>query len=96
MTLNAKARRHSGRVTPRFFGMRKEILIEAGIEPAVCWDDWSDYRDGFRGCNDRKLIRNEYMSGARYFDVQRWNKKLNSLVLRRKVRQLKEKCLNMC
>ncbi len=86
MVLSSKLRRHSGRIVPRFIG-RKEILIEQGIEPQPHWDDWVDYRDGFRGCDDRKMWRNKHMFGAKYFNVERWNKKLKTLFLRRKARQ---------
>lgn len=94
MTFNKKARRHSGRITPRCYGLRKEILIEEGIEPLPIWDDWKDYRDGFRGCDDRKSLRSKYMWGARYLNVKRWNKKLLKLILRRKDRKRKAKYLN--
>ena len=86
--LNEKLRRHSGRVTPRFKG-KKELLIEFGLEPQSYWDDWIDYRDGFRGCNDRKMLRNEYMFGALYFNVKRWNKKIKLLIKRRIARKQK-------
>jgi len=89
MSLNAKTRRHSGRVYPSCFGARKEILIEEGLEPQDYWDDWKDYRDGFRGCDDRKMIRSEHMCGASYLDVKRWNKKLRLLFFRRKTRKAK-------
>ncbi len=90
MVLNKKLRRHSGRVTPRLVkGAKKEILIEEGLEPQDYWDDWKDYRDGFRGSRDRKLLRSEYASLSRYFDLKRWNKKLKALILRRKKRKSK-------
>ena len=72
MVLNQKLRRHSGRVTPRLVkGMTIRILIEEGLEPQVYWDDWKDYRDGFRGSNDRKMLREEHMPLSKYFDLQR-------------------------
>lgn len=93
MVLNAKMRRHSGRVFPSCYGARKEILIEEGIEPQAHWDDWKDFRDGFRGCDDRKMIRNRYMFGASYFNVKRWNDKLQRLLSRRKAKKLKKKLM---
>ncbi len=90
MVLNAKLRRHSGRIVPSCYGARKEILIEEGIEPPAYWDDWKNYRDGFRGCNDRKMIRSRFMFGARYFNVEKWNKKLKLLLLRRRARKLRQ------
>ena len=90
MNFNQKLRRHSGRVTPRLAkGMTMKVLIEEGLEPQTYWDDWKDYRDGFRGSDDRKMLRNENMRLSEYFDVKRWNKKLKALILRRKARKLK-------
>ena len=90
MVLNQKLRRYSGRVTPRLNkGTSIKILIEDGLEPQVYWDDWKDYRDGFRGSDDRKMLRNEHMRFSRHFDVKRWNKKLKNLLLRRKARKPK-------
>ncbi|MEK6927314.1 MAG: hypothetical protein AABX11_02680 [Nanoarchaeota archaeon] len=95
MTLNKKDRRHSGRVTPLLNkGIKKELLIEEGLEPQDYWDDWKDYRDGFRGDKDRKMIRNENARWTKYFDVKRWNKKLKGLISRRRVRKLKIKFQN--
>ena len=88
MALNQKLRRHSGRYTPRFKG-KKEILIEEGIEPQTYWDDWKDYRDGFRAGKDRKMLRNEHSRLSGYFDVKKWNNKLKRLILRRKARKQK-------
>ena len=70
--MNAKTIRHSGRITPRLIKeTKKEVLITEGIELQVYWSDWKDYRDGFRGCNDRKLLRSKYMHGAKYLNVSR-------------------------
>jgi hypothetical protein len=91
MVLSVKDRRHSGRVTPSCYGTRKEILIEEGIEPLDFWDDWKDYRDGFRGCNDRKLLRSRYMCGAKYLNVSRWNRKIKRLIAIRKAKKKNRK-----
>lgn len=89
MVTSVKDRRHSGRVTPRCFGIKNELLVKEGIEPQVYWDDWNDYRDGFRGCNDKKMIRNEHARFAGYLNVKKWNKKLRLLLLRRKAKKAK-------
>ena len=89
MVTSVKDRRHSGRVSPICYGAKKEILIEEGIEPLDFWDDWQDYRDGFRGCKDRKMIRSEHAHFADYLNVKKWNKKLRLLMLRRKARKAK-------
>ncbi len=85
-----KLRRHSGRFTPKFSDKGKySELIEDGLEPQECWDDWIDYRDGFRANNDRKHLRkiskNNFI--AKYFDVDKWNQKLKKLIERRKIRK---------
>ncbi|MEK6824287.1 MAG: hypothetical protein AABX12_02345 [Nanoarchaeota archaeon] len=90
--MNSKTRRHSGRKTPRFKN-KKEILIKEGLEPQPYWNDWLDYRDGVRGCDDRKMLRDEHMHFSNYFDVKRWNKKLRLLILRRKARKASPKSL---
>lgn len=93
MVTSQKIRRHDGRVTPRLVkGVPMKELIEQGIEPQVYWDDWKDYRDGQRGSNDRKLLRNPYMRAAKYFNVRYWNAKIRKLIARRKLRKLR---LNM-
>lgn len=48
--LTKKDRRHSG---------RKTIHVNDKDYPyqETFWDDWNDYRDGFRGSRDRSLIK---------------------------------------
>jgi len=86
MAYNKKLRRHSGRVTLRFEG-RKELLIEECIEPQTYWDDWRDYRDGFRSCDDRKMLRNKHMRWSSHLKISQWNNKLRILINRRKQRK---------
>jgi hypothetical protein len=88
MHKSIKTRRHSGRVTPRILvGMRKEEIIDECLEPQEFWDDWQDYRDGFRGSNDKKSMRSPFMISAKSLQVKRWNKKLKLLTERRKARK---------
>jgi hypothetical protein len=52
--INAKDKRHSGRITPRLPkhpGMKYSEIISEGLEPQVFWDDWQDWRDGWRRGN---------------------------------------------
>ncbi len=86
MFLTKKLRRHSGRIFPRC-SIRNELLNEEGLEPQPYWDNWRDYRDGFRGNKDRTMLRNENMGLGGFFNVKRWNKKLRLLILRRKARK---------
>ena len=45
-----KDRRHDGRVTPHIIypKMKWVDIIKDALEPMVFWDDWIEYRDGFR------------------------------------------------
>ena len=89
--VNAKLRRHEGRITPRIVkGIPGKELFEQGIDPQVRWNDWKDYRDGMRGSKDRTQLRSPYMQSAKYFNVGRWNVRLKKLILRRKLRRLKQ------
>lgn len=56
--MNAKNRRHSGRVTPNWSdkGKYSEAIAE-GNEPQVFWDDWIDRRDGLRWDDDTTHLR---------------------------------------
>lgn len=80
-----KDRRHSG---------RKVIVIphpEKYPYENTYWDDWSDYRDGFRGSRDKTLIRKRGPGYGRYkkFDpeVARINEKLKRYAQIRKARK---------
>ena len=47
--ITKKIRRHSGRVTSRStLKASKKWIIDNCLEPQEFWDDWNDYRDGFR------------------------------------------------
>ncbi|MBU2539921.1 hypothetical protein KJ786_02070 [Patescibacteria group bacterium] len=82
-----KDRKHSG---------RKTIFVSDDNYPfqETFWDDWNDYRDGFRGSKDRTLIRK---SGQGYGkkklepEVDKSNKKLRKYAKIRKERMLREK-----
>jgi len=45
-----KDRKNDGRVTPKIIHpeMKWSEIIENAIEPIIEWDDWLEYRDGFR------------------------------------------------
>ncbi len=92
--INKKVRRHSGRRRGRIvYGFNKRYLIEQGLEPLEYWDDWSDYRDGLRGSDDRKLLRHSHMIFGEHFNVDRWNSKLKKLIRRRYAKKMKIKYL---
>ncbi len=89
--LTSKDRRHSGWITPRStLIMNRTEMINECLEPQDFWDDWKDYRDGFRINKDRKQLRNPHMGWADYFDVKRWNARLKRLISRRKMRKIKK------
>lgn len=49
--VTAKDRRHSGRVTPDWSRGRKikyKEAVQEALEPAPEYDDYENYRDGFR------------------------------------------------
>lgn len=45
-----KDRKNDGRVTPTIIhpGMKWSEIIENALEPQIFWDDWVEFRDGFR------------------------------------------------
>ena len=90
--ISKKDRRHSGRVSPRLIkGIKQKELINEGLEPQEYWDEWKDYRDGFRYNKDRKHLRSRFMTFAENLNVKKWNRKLKRLILRRRARKMKNK-----
>ena len=87
--ISTKLRRQSGRRTPQilFCGMSKREIIENCLEPQEQWNDWLDYRDGFRSCDDRKHLRKGKNRTLNYLNSEKWNKKLKKLIERRKYRK---------
>jgi len=85
--MNRKKRRHSGRVTPNStIKLKKSKLIEECLEPKEMYDDWTNYRDGFRGYDDRTKLRSDKSCFAKFLDIKRWNKKIKKLIKIRKAR----------
>ena len=55
--MRSKKRRHSGYITPRLTISKKD-LIETDLFANPFYDDWEDYRDGFRDWfSDFKAIK---------------------------------------
>ena len=47
--ISKKDRRHSGWCMPHStIDMPKKWLIDNCLEPQIFWDDWNEYRDGYR------------------------------------------------
>jgi len=94
-SISSKTRKHSGRITSRIIlETKKKDIVEQCLEPQVYWNEWQDYRDGFRGNNDRKQVRSRFMTFAENFSVNRWNNKLKRLIARRKSRKPKKLSCN--
>ncbi|MFA5174513.1 MAG: hypothetical protein WC438_05010 [Candidatus Pacearchaeota archaeon] len=88
--MNSKTRRHDGRVDAKIFlDDKKQNIINNCLEFNEYWDDWQDYRDGFRLNKDRKMLRSKFISFAKYLNIDRWNKKIKKLINRRKCKKRK-------
>jgi hypothetical protein len=82
-----KDRKHSGRRT---------IYIKDKDYPyqETFWDDWIDCRDGFRGSNDKTIIRKSGQGYGRTQlepEIKISNKKLKRYAQIRKARRLRNK-----
>lgn len=90
---NRKERRHSGRKYP-YCSYPNWLLEENGIILDWYWDDWVDYRDGFRDCRDKNKLRKQ---GRSYWmereEVIRWNDKIKKQI---KIRKAKKKRISSC
>ena len=81
-----KDRRHSGRKT--VCNQDNDYPIEE-----TKWDDWSDYRDGFRGSRDKTIIRKTGMGYCKRMGknldpkIKENNKKLKRYYIIRKARR---------
>ena len=72
------------------FKCNKDEIINECLEPQEYWNNWQDYRDGFRGSKDRTSLRNKHMMFAKVFDVKRWNKKIKKLLKIRNAKKTKK------
>lgn len=78
-----KDRRHSGRVIDTTY------TEEESPYAAQYWDEWVDYRDGYRHSKDRTLIKTEYINcWACSERAKKDNLKLKALAKRRKAKKL--------
>lgn len=91
MVKTQKTRRHSGRVTPlSTIRHKKPEIIEECLEPQEMYNDWENFRDGFRGYDDRTKLRDKNMRLGEYFEVERWNKKIKK---QNKVREARKQII---
>lgn len=89
-----KDRRQNGYITPRATISKKDLL-EHDLFITPLYDDWEDYRDGFRDWfRDFKKIKRKHFRQSRYFSIElfekriRMNRKQKKLLKRRKRRKL--------
>jgi hypothetical protein len=73
--LSKKDRRNSGKVQPYMYKL-DSYLYKEGLEAPVYYDDWVDYRDGFRDNNDRDKLRKGKSYWLNIDKIEGWNKKL--------------------
>ena len=74
---NSKIRRHSGRTTAKIYDP-----VEVPYE-WVYWDDWNDYRDGFRHPDDKTQLRSLHCWWSESLEIKKYNEKLRKLIKRR-------------
>ncbi len=89
--LNKKARRHSGRYTPQIFekGKISEMIANAE-EPKEEYDDWVEYRDGYRGDSDgTKLMKGKGSFWQDPEEIKKRNKKIRKQLAIRKAKKEK-------
>ena len=89
--LSKKVRRHSGRYTPIIVGKGKvSELVANAEEPQEEYDDWLEYRDGFRGDLDMKKLRKK--KGSFWQDpdeIKEINEKIKKQIKIRKAKKQK-------
>lgn len=82
--VHKKVRKESGRVYNKFYDP------ENGMYNEQYWDDWNDYRDGWRGVNhDNTKLQPTDINTERWCDTSRkkYNSKIKMLLNRRKLRK---------
>ena len=92
-----KDRRHSGYVTPEPTVSKKDLIkYDLFVDPF--YDDWCDYRDGFRDfISDFKKIKRAYRTRGKYLCQEvikkriRMNLKQKRLLKRRQAKKIMEK-----
>lgn len=93
--MRGRWKRQSGRVTPKStIKVKKKELIKECLEPKEYYDDWINYRDGFRDYyKDLTKIKRKFMRIFKLNDnflekIRKNNKKLKKLL---KIRKLKKR-----
>jgi len=73
-----KDRKNSGRIIAKIYDP-----VETPYE-WVYWDDWNDYRDGFRNPDDKSQLRSLHSWWSERLEIKKYNAKLKKLLARRK------------
>ncbi len=96
--LTKKQRRHSGWRTPRICGkMKYSEIIEQCLEPQKYWDNWFDYRDGWRYNSDRTHFFRKWRGCC--FDeeeIYEINKKIKKQLAIRKAKKNRNRLTLIC
>lgn len=89
---NKKVRRHSGRYTPNLEMKGKfSEMISNAEEPQEEYNDWLEYRDGYRGDSDRtKLVKGKGGFWQDKKEIEKNNKKIKKQL---KIRKAKKESL---
>lgn len=88
--LTKKDKRHDGVVTPRWTprpGMKYKYAIQEALEPQEYFDAWKSWSDGLHYNKDRSMLRSRYIWSYDYLEVEKYNKKIKKLELRRQARK---------
>ncbi len=89
--LSRKDKKHSGRYTPRVEGKGKiSEMVSNAEEPKEEYDDWVEYRDGYRGDLDRtKLMKGKGSFWQDKEEIKKRNKKIKKQLVIRKAKKEK-------
>ena len=74
--VSSKDRKHSGRITSELT-IPKKIALEENLEVNnIYYDEWNNYRDGFRRPIDNTKIRSENIFNAERLEIKKYNNKI--------------------
>lgn len=89
MVVSKKDRKHSGRERGRTtLKYSKSFIINNCLEPREYYNEWNNYRDGYRDDLDKTKLRkfkSKYIDW--WFDYNKWNQKIKKLLQRRRARK---------
>ena len=86
--LSKKQRRHSGRRYPKIFGPQR-ILDKEGIFVDYYWDEWMDWRDGWRYGSDKTHLFKKGCSWMSREERKKSNNKIKKQIVIRNAKKRK-------